>query len=68
MLLDVTESWFSGSQPKGNASTNPIKQKALFTGLSVLLIKIFIIFKKFSREQFEKKFQCFIMKKIKPKG
>lgn len=54
MLLDVAESWFSGSQPKDNASTNPIKQKVLFTGLSVLLIQNLIIFKEISRAQFEK--------------
>lgn len=53
MLLDVTESWFSGSQPQGNASTNSIKQKVLCTGFSVLIKNLFI-FKEISRAQFEK--------------
>lgn len=52
MLLDVTESWFSGSQPKDNTSRNPTQQKVLFTGLSVFLIQNLTIFKEMSKAQF----------------
>lgn len=43
-----TESWFSGSQAKVKIPANPIKQKVLFTGLSVLIFN-FIIFKEISK-------------------
>lgn len=68
MHLDATESWFSGSQPKCNAFTNPMKQKVLFTGLSVLLIHNLIIFKEILRAQFEKNPNISFWKESNPAG
>lgn len=43
------ENWLSDSQPKVKILADPIKQKVLLTGLSVILILNFIIFKEIAK-------------------